>query len=150
MKIFVMILGSILGLASCEGLMEKFYPLLFFNTSNAQVALYFVKPGGGNLYPDTTLLENQPVFISIPSNADAPAYLKVKYELFFQELPSDTLSVFIIHSDSLAKYDWNTIRKDYNVLKRYDLSLEDLQRLNFKVPYPPKEDMKDVKMWPEY
>lgn len=115
--------------------MEKFYPILFVNHSEESVEFYFAKPGGGNLYPDTTLANEKPVFITVPPKQDRPAYLRVAYELFFNEIPSDTLSVFVLHTDTLNKYSWKEIRDSYMILKRYDLSLDDLKQLDFRVTY---------------
>jgi hypothetical protein len=50
--------------------------------------------------------------------------------------PKDTISMFILSKDTLDKYDWAKIRSDYNILKRYDLSLADLQRMNWTITYP--------------
>ncbi len=63
-------------------------------------------------------------------------------------LPNDTLSIFIFHSDTVSSYPWQTIRTEYKILKRYDLSIADLERLNYKVSYPPDNRMENVKMYP--
>ena len=73
-----------------------------------------------------------------------------KVEEIFKYLPKDTLSVYFFHPDTLAKYPWETIRKEYNILKRYDLSIEDMQLLDYEIAYPPTEMMKDIKMYPPY
>jgi len=65
-------------------------------------------------------------------------------------LPKDTLSVFLMHHDTIKKYKWQEIRADYKILKRYDLSLNDLQILDFTIPYPPNKTMQDMKMYPPY
>lgn len=65
-------------------------------------------------------------------------------------LPADTLSIFIFSYDTLRKYDWETIRKEYKILKRYDLSLPDLRNLNWKVVYPPTREMENIKQFPPY
>lgn len=65
-------------------------------------------------------------------------------------LISDTLNLFIFCYDTLVKYDWDVIRSKYKILKRYDLSLEDLKRLNWIVTYPPTEAMKNIKQFPPY
>jgi len=42
------------------------------------------------------------------------------------------------------------VERDYLVLQRYYLSLQDLQKLNWRVSYPPTPEMKDMKMYPAY
>ena len=62
----------------------------------------------------------------------------------------DTLLVFIFNADTLETYGWDTIRAYYKVEQRYDLSLEDLQNIGFKLSFPPTEAMKRIHMWPPY
>ena len=65
-------------------------------------------------------------------------------------MPGDTLSIYLFHVDTLAKYSIDEIREDYKVLQRYDLSLEDLEHLDYKLSYPPDAKMSGVKMYPPY
>ena len=62
----------------------------------------------------------------------------------------DTLLVFIFNADTLDFYGWDSVCANYKVLQRYDLSLEDLQYLDFKLCFPPSETMKQIHMWPPY
>jgi hypothetical protein len=55
----------------------------------------------------------------------------------------------------LDAYTWEhessqTIIDNYLVLQRYDLGLEDIQKLGWSLPFPPTEAMKDMKMYPPY
>lgn len=65
----------------------------------------------------------------------------------------ELLTVFILDGELYEKY-WqqpcDTIRKYVPVLQRYQLTSDNLQQLNWTVPYPPTEDMKDMKMYPPY
>jgi len=62
----------------------------------------------------------------------------------------DTFFVFIFDAAVVENTLWEVVAREYLVLKRYDLTLEDLQRLNWKITYPPMEAMKDVKQYPPY
>lgn len=62
----------------------------------------------------------------------------------------DTISFFVYDVDTLEKYPWDTIREQYMILQRYDLSLHDLQKLNFTILFPPSEAMRNMKMYPSY
>ena len=44
--------------------------------------------------------------------------------------------LFIFSSDTLTKYGFSEIRSGYRILKRYDLSRQDLERLSYLVQYP--------------
>ncbi len=71
-------------------------------------------------------------------------------ESLFAEHYADTLNIYIFDAEVIENTPWETVVRDYLVLKRYDLSLSDLQRLNWQVTYPPTEAMKDIQQWPEY
>jgi 3-deoxy-D-arabino-heptulosonate 7-phosphate (DAHP) synthase len=65
------------------------------------------------------------------------------------------MSVFYFHPDTVAKYKKEEIQRNYKVLRRYDLSVEDIQKLKNKndvpvITYPPTEATKDIKMYPPY
>ena len=71
------------------------------------------------------------------SEVNKPGYMgRLKWSKFFRELPHDTLSVFIFHTDTLKNNSWEEVRDHYKILKRYDLSLSDLEKMHFKIVYP--------------
>lgn len=63
-------------------------------------------------------------------------------------IPSDTLMIYIYDAELLDSKTFTHIKN--TVIQRYDLSLQDLQFLNWKISYPPSEAMKDIKMYPSY
>jgi len=91
-------------------------------------------------YPDTSIRISNP----FPGNQ----HLKTKpysknsistrycYDRIMQYLDSDTISVFIFDAQIVETVTWDTIRKNYMILKRYDLSYPDLVRLNWQITYP--------------
>jgi hypothetical protein len=55
--------------------------------------------------------------------------------------------IYIFNQDTLNKYTWEEIQREYKVLQRYDLSSEDINLLYNKykvpeIPYPPDENEK--------
>jgi len=64
-----------------------------------------------------------------------------------------TLTIFILDGELYEKY-WqkpcDTIRKYVPILQRYQLSLTELQQLNWTITYPPTEAMKNIRMYPPY
>ncbi|MDR3244937.1 MAG: hypothetical protein LBT50_00710 [Prevotellaceae bacterium] len=62
----------------------------------------------------------------------------------------DTFIIFIFDANVVENTPWNIVDKDYLILQRYDVSLEDLQHLSWTLSYPPSEAMKDMKMYPPY
>ena len=144
----------------CSNWVEKHYPLQIANNSNIDIAYYFYLAwqGGhdGVVYPDTLLSFNQSELVAIKSGKQYKTYFShVPITDWISSLPRDTLSVFYFHTDTLAKYKWDEIKERYKVLRRYDLSIEDINILHNKdgvpeIPYPPDERMKNMKMYPPY
>jgi hypothetical protein len=105
----------------------------------------------GPFYPDTSLSNKKPEGVNIPPGIkEAFEEARGSYSSLYNDLPSDTISFVIYDTDTLAKYSWEIIRQQYNILQRYDLSLQDLQKLNYTLYYPATPAMKDMKMWPKY
>ena len=148
-----LILTCVLLFLGCELAMDVIYPLYIYNKTNNQYIAYYITAGGkyGSFYPDT-LLHNSNIYIY--RRIDPQKYFSTdsrrKWRDIFKELPKDTLSIFIFSSDTLNKYSWEEVRRDYKILKRYDLSIQDLELLDYKVYYPPTPAMSQMKMYPKY
>ena len=105
---------------SCEKLIpDKFYGIIIRNNSNRPIT-YIIDYN----YPDTLL----------PSENNWTTYLEPgeewvhdnDYNLFNGILESDTLIIFILSVDTVNAYNWSQIVSDYKILKRYDLSEQDM------------------------
>ena len=111
------------------------------------------------VYPDTSLPIQYPELkiISIPpgqfkfysqTSADIPSR--------FGDFHSDTISIFVFSSDSLSLLGWDSVRNSYNILQRYDISLDEYLTLYNTIPawefpaFPPIPEMRNIKMWPPY
>ena len=106
-------------------------------------------------YPDTSLVETRVTRLweAIPIKKDEEVLTfemgTSSWSKFFkQSVPSDTISFVVYDWEVLENTEWEEIRDNYMILKRYDLSLEDLQKLDFTLYYPPTEAMKDMRMYP--
>jgi hypothetical protein len=55
---------------------------------------------------------------------------------FDSEIKSDTLMIYVFDAHVLENTTWDTVKAEYLVLKRYDLSLKDIQKLNWAITYP--------------
>jgi len=51
-------------------------------------------------------------------------------------LPSDTLMIYVFDAQVLETTPWDTVKANYLVLKRYDLSLQDLEKMDWTITYP--------------
>jgi hypothetical protein len=128
MKIAICILGVLL-LKTCKFPDEGVF---FTITNNANHSInYYI----GESYPDTLIVRDKPDMLStlLPHSSYKPAFWGTWQDRFSK---IEKISVFIFHTDTLSKYTWEEVADKYMVLKRYDLSLEDLKQRNFTVTYP--------------
>lgn len=135
---FFILMNFCLG-CDFSNFVDKAYPFIIVNNSSHSIGLYRADGrDGSSAYPDTVLpLTNKYVMdVVAKSGNEVDLAPQISWEQAFTYLPADTLSVFIFHSDTLKKYSWQEVRDGYKILKRYDLSLEDLKKNNYKVTYP--------------
>ena len=99
-------------------------------------------------YPDPSKDTAHYKTMSKEENNDALFRMSAYEAVFGYEF--DTLLIFIFNADTLETYGWDTVRVYYKVEQRYDLSLQDLQDVGFKLSFPPTEAMKHIHMWPPY
>lgn len=135
-------LGYLLSGAKCIG--ESFYHLSVENNSNDTIIAFdVIQPG----YRDTALPPTKPGYIlTLPPNARDHFTSQVPYSELFKKLDRDTMSFYFYEYDIFSTMDWADVRENRLFLMRYELSLEDLKRLSFRVPYPPSEAMADMKV----
>ena len=77
-------------------------------------------------------------------------YRNASKGLFSLQGKIEKLSVFIFDAETLETTPWDIVQSKSLVLQRYDLTLEELERLKWIIPYPPTSAMKDVEMYPRY
>lgn len=59
-----------------------------------------------------------------------------KWSEYFRKLPADTLTIFFFSQDTIKKYDWAEVQTKYMILKRKDISLQDLEKSKYILIYP--------------
>jgi hypothetical protein len=91
-------------------------------------------------FPDTSLKEEGKCIgclLEIPPYASARHLNSVNWESDIKRRNShNTLTVFIVSSDTWRKYSFQQIQASYSILKRYDLPLDSLKKSNWKVTFP--------------
>ena len=120
------------------------YPIVYFTAININPL--------PSVYPDTTLRSDSLLMeAKIQSGENMDLWARdVRIKDLFDDLPGDTLSIYLFHIDTLKNNTWADVQAGYKILKRYDLSLEDLEHLDYKLNYPPDAKMSGVKMYPPY
>jgi hypothetical protein len=97
-------------------------------------------------YPDTSLIGNfynasRDTIIS-PTHIIQPYSFNQTYtrgrweEKFVNQIPSGKLEVFLFDLNVLRSSPWDTIAKNNLIVKRYDLTLDSLIKLNWVISYP--------------
>lgn len=114
---------------SCDIFFEHVYFMRVHNNTNDTILVY-----AGYNYPDTSLIYKKPRLIMIYPNSHTGGLQSAEY--WADKLKSDTLSVFILSKDSVDIYNWEQIRDKYNILKRYDLSINELENQKWTIVYP--------------
>ena len=129
------------------------------NNSNDTLAVY-IADGSLTAYPDTLLPNNHnDVRLGgVPKGNmtfDIYSYKSGGSQEKF--VKKNTISIFILDCNNAMNvkglnwdYIWQEMNYGKRFLWRYDLSFNDIERLNFLLSYPPDERMKDMKMWPPY
>lgn len=96
-------------------------------------------------YPDTTTLvgisnpELDPNFTKVfpnESNTQVQWGRDCIESDFKFSIPSDTMMIYVFDAKVLKETQWDTVKANYMVLKRYDLSLQDLESMYWTITYP--------------
>lgn len=104
-----------------------FISVSFHNRSNENISFYF--------YPKVseadTLLSDVDISFKLYPN-------KIVGSLIDNEhLENDkSICLFILNYDTISKYGWKKVRDDYLIIKRYDLTKEDIKKMNYAITYP--------------
>jgi len=112
--------------------------------NNSHQAIYVQ---GETHYPDTLyfghyagLTSNPEMFkVQSHSSSDKPLQIRDCYEDIFNygvEIPSGVLMVYIFDAGVLESTPWSTVVTNYMVLKRFDLSLQNLGEMDWTITYP--------------
>jgi hypothetical protein len=142
--IILLMMSALLWCATCEPFVESVYSISLRNDTN-QALSYTVSFN----YPDTLIPSDYTKLRGLPATKTSFYDSKKDWDKVFKEdLPGDTLSFFIF-TDVVTEDNWESVRANYEVAKRYDLSLQDLERLNWTVVYPPDNSMQGIKMYPK-
>lgn len=127
MNILIIILILFCG-GSCEKIVDHAYYINVQNSTNDTVLCY-----DSYNYPDTLVSFDKPLLQTVTPQSYTKLISKKEWK---GVLPKDTILIYFLSKDSVDKYSWDKIRSNYNILKRYDLSLDDLEKQNWTVTYP--------------
>lgn len=88
-------------------------------------------------FPDTAFaLRNLRLIGSIEAGDDGSYVSKLGWDNLAKANSTSTLSFFVFDSGIFSQYPDSTIEQNYMVLERRDLSLDELEVLNWTITYP--------------
>ena len=139
---FTFLIGSILFISSTCADNEKdcHNYISIHNVSNKNIYVEYVLG-----YPDTTYFKYEPnpalspelsKVLSGQTNSNALGSRSCWEDKFKSLIKSDTVMIYVFDAQVLESTPWDTVKANYLILKRYDLSLVDLQQMNWTVTYP--------------
>lgn len=116
--------------------------ITFINASDENI--YVI---GDTYYPDTMYFghssspkENETTQkVLANSISNKPLQSRDCWEIYFTTdgpLQIDTLMVYVFDADIVDSLPWSEVVHNYMVLKRYDISLKDLNTMNWSITYP--------------
>lgn len=102
--------------------------------NNSSLPIYFYRSG---LYPDTLTLNYDPTGVQYYKLGASS--IKKDIRRYCLEYDFDSQSIwmyFIFDAHLLETTPWDTVVKKYMILKRYDITLEDMQKSDWTITYP--------------
>jgi hypothetical protein len=112
--------------------------MIFFNNSDSN--LWVVHSSG---YPDTSLINDNYKYgeTYVISHTHKVHYELCTWEDFFKDhIANDTLLVLIGYSklkpEDIIENGFNELNSDFSILKQYNLTIEDLENMNWIITYP--------------
>ena len=149
--LFIVWCSLFLNMYGCIG-KGPYYVFRVENNVDYDIVLHYRIYEAIHMYPDTLFtFEKIRDKILIKSHSYSEASYAHHLDIYVKRMPQDTMSFFFFHADTLDKYPIEVIQRDYRILRRYDLSSQDVIALkkeygNPVIPYPPDERMKNMKM----
>ena len=142
LNIFTICMITIICSFTCNKPKNCHTKLNFINSSNKDI--YFQSCG---IYPDTLLSSHycpnpkgDKPFHFVSANNNNNLALPVSQGCYesnnFNTIDSDTMMIYIFDANVIETTSWDTVKAKNLYLKRYDLSLQDLQQSNWTIKYP--------------
>jgi hypothetical protein len=108
--------------------------ITILNNSNSDIVSHYT-----NNFPNDTLLVSFPYPITVQNGINVNAHSSTKFggpfEQSFKERPDKILMIYLFSRDTINQVPWEQIKSKYLILKRYDLTLDSLEKRNWIVEY---------------
>ena len=135
-KTLLFIVAQILLINSCK-LDEELSYLQYANKTEDTI-IVFASP-----HMDTSYAYSS---VSYGCNEIKP--MQIASAPYLQDAIKDSITFYFVKNSFFIYL--NCDNKVFDVICRYELSVGDLQMINYIIPYPPSPEMKNMKMYPSY
>lgn len=141
MRISLLLITVLLSSNTCEKENEDCHESISFE-NNTEKSIYILWDTN---YPDTMYFGNGPSPEAEPANLILPNETSSNsiqerscWEAIIagDRILSDTLMIFVFDGYTIENTEWSEVVHEYLVLQRFNLSLEDLESLNWTITYP--------------
>ena len=140
MKKIILFFSAILLLVSCDATNTANCHKIITVVNKTNKTIYIDKSGD---YPETdfTKLIGDPKFsynkvdANVSTNAVLPSFGSCYENIYKNSVPSGTMMVFVFDGPTLETQGWDYIKTNNLVLKRYDLTLKNLEDMNWTITY---------------
>lgn len=141
MRKYIQLLLLFVGFVSCEP-WGGMHGMQVENNSDLEISFYSYSLLYGQFYPDTILKQDTLKDYSL-SHVKPHSHIWMGTGFTYREIKkgnipyyNDTLMFFVFSRDTLRKYSWEEIKRDYKILKRYDITGRQLNDQNWTITYP--------------
>lgn len=133
-KISIAILSISIVFYSCERILGGEDDRLVIQNNSSQRIYVYTQSN----YPDTSISSYNPSLSKENYEVKAEEQKHIISHSWEQEVvrsASDTLMIFIFDADLVDTTSWETVIKEYKILRRYDFGLDNLREINWTVTY---------------
>jgi hypothetical protein len=125
--VFILVFIGLICSQCGHPLVDYEYSIKFTNNSTKTINVY-----ESYKYPDTVIDTKKPWLRTLIPGQFFHFSSKNKWEDVLKDKP---LIVFVFDKDTIDKYSWDSIRINYKILKRYVISIKDLEQLGYEIKY---------------
>lgn len=127
---FITVYFMVIFFVSCRK--AKLQGIKFINNTNRYLTVY-----DAFTYPDTSMSSiTWGGYIINPTSEEVLNSKNGWVKDIKHYNSSNTLMLFVVYRDTLAKYGFDSVASSYNIAKRYDLTLDNLENMGWTVFFP--------------
>jgi len=141
-KIAILLITGCIIFSACPNFDGVIHNITFINNAEKKVSIqeYFLT---ANFTSEDTLFQCRKPAVGVPSGTLSYIPAGRHSDWVKMMMVTSFLQLLVLDGETYSEYisppNCDTIRKYVPILHRYQLSLEDLQRMNWTVVYPPEE-----------